>query len=228
MAQVGFAIAPDHDAGATAEGDLDLLQGTYLAEDGSQMTVSVQDGQLQLAIPIDNWALVAAMKRAGGAMVDGGGTVDAMLPVVIEGLASGASTGIQARTPPEIVDQWRSIFAGTSPLGTIQSINQLGYYFTDVGVISQFAFVNFESGTKLVHFQWHSGLLSNVELEPDPLIRLPFERVGGRVFRRGRSNSWRATIIEVTSDRELRFNGSPTVYRRTDAEVLDDPREIDP
>jgi hypothetical protein len=211
MVQAGHAIVPAEAVELSPEA-LAGFAGTYAA--GPDSRIDVQAGSGVLDVAILDWKAATAILRQDGKIVNGGATVDRLLPEALDAFERGERSHVAPGVPEQTVEEWRRLFRGSAGLDSI------GYYFAAVGRVEQFARVRLRDGESLVRFGWFAGNLTEVTVNPPAFATLAFASAGERVFRHGTAQSWRAALIEFTAD-GLRMNGDSRLFSRAEGRERD-------
>jgi CubicO group peptidase (beta-lactamase class C family) len=204
MVQAGHAIVPGEAVELSPE-TLAGYAGRFAAGPASRIDVRAGSGGLDVAIL--DWKAATAILRQDGKIVNGGATVDRLLPEALDAFDRGNQSHVAPGVSEQAVAEWQRLFRGYT------GFDSIGYYFAAVGRVEQFARVRLRDGESLVRFTWFAGNLTDVTVDPPAFATLEFESAGARVFRHGTAQSWRAALVEFTPD-GLRLNGDSRPFSR--------------
>ncbi|MEQ8767455.1 MAG: serine hydrolase domain-containing protein [Planctomycetota bacterium] len=186
--------------------DMRNLAGRYVSVDETEMTVQVTGGGLDVSM--SSWEATAELLVSEGLFVDGGATVNEMLPAVLKRLDSDPPHLAEDVTK-ETLDEWRRLLGEDSAL---RDHEILGYYFPEIGQVDQFVRLQFENVSTRARFRWQFGKLRQIELDSAyPSHR--FERAGPGIYRHGNEESWRGCLIRFTED-TIQVGGTRRTFRR--------------
>jgi hypothetical protein len=205
MVQAGHVIVTS-DPSEKEDEDIGRLAGRYIAEPGRWVDVKAREGVLDVVF--HDWPAAAAILRQNGRMVDGGATVEALLPEALESLAAGGRRHVASGVEEAALAAWRRSLEG------IRDPEPIGYFFPKTGHVEQFATIRLGDRSVVARFHWFCGALTEVEVAPDAFATFTFAPAGTNIFRHGTADSWRAALLKISGD-GLRLNGSPRLFRRS-------------